>query len=216
MNDAPAQGNALPRRKSVMRRVVIAVVALAGLAAAGTFLIGHTRAVDDEQVAKDADRAFVANLDKGDQKAVGGMLDRRFTWTNTEGLSRNRRDTIKDFAALATPNKGDSDVQTHFYGRVLTVRGVHNDARFLRVFVKRRHGWKAFLLLETPIPATGAPASIEQAQGTGDCDNPCRTVPYTPKSQMDKDILTAWQNTKTLEWKPDAAQWARFIADEFM
>jgi hypothetical protein len=198
-----------------MRRVVIALLALAVLVA-GTLFISRTRAVDDEQAAKDADRTFTANLDKGDQKAVGGMLDRRFTWTNTEGLPRNRRDTIKDFAALAAASKGDSDVQTHFYGRVLTVRGAHNDARFLRVFVKRRHGWKAFLLLETPMPAGGAPASVEQAAGAGDCDNPCRSVPYTPKSQMDKDILAAWQNTKMLEWKPDAAQWATFIADEFM
>ena len=198
-----------------MRRVVIALLALAVLVA-GTLFISRTRAVDDEQAAKDADRTFTANLDKGDQKAVGGMLDRRFTWTNTEGLPRNRRDTIKDFAALAAASKGDSDVQTHFYGRVLTVRGAHNDARFLRVFVKRRHGWKAFLLLETPMPAGGAPASVEQAAGSGDCDNPCRSVPYTPKSQMDKDILAAWQNTKMLEWKPDAAQWATFIADEFM
>src|SRR4051812_31544754 len=102
-----------------MRRVVIALLALAVLVA-GTLFISRTRAVDDEQAAKDADRAFIANLDKGDQKAIGGTLDRRFTWTNTEGLSRNRRDTIKDFAALAAASKGDSDVQTHFYGRVLT------------------------------------------------------------------------------------------------
>ena len=182
-----------------MRRAVIALVALAGLAAAGIFLVGHTRAVDDEQAAKDAERAFTTNLDKGDQKAVGGMLDRRFTWTNTEGTSRNRRDTLKDFAALVAANKGDSDVQTNFYGRVLTVRGVHNDARFLRVFVKRRHGWKAFLLLDTPMPAAGAPASVEQAAGAGDCDNPCRTVPYVPKTQMDKDILAAWQSTQMQE-----------------
>jgi hypothetical protein len=33
---------------------------------------------------------------------------------------------------------------------------------------------------------------------------------------MDKDIVAAWQKTKMLEWKPDTAQWARFIADEFM
>jgi hypothetical protein len=199
-----------------MRRLAIAAVALAGLAA-GTLLIGRTGAVDDEQAAKQADRAFVANLDKGDPKAIGGTLDRRFSWTNTDGLTRNRRDTLKDLAALASANKGgDSDVQTNFYGKVLTVRGAHNDARFLRVFVKRRHGWKAFLLLETPIAAVGAPASVEQAAGTGDCDNPCRSVPYTPKSQMDKDILAAWQKTKMLEWKPDAEQWATFIADEFM
>src|SRR5262249_16048821 len=62
----------------------------------------------------------------------------------------------------------------------------------------------------------GAPASLERAAGAGDCDNPCRSVPYTPKTPMDKDILAAWQKTKLLEWKPDAEQWASFIADEFM
>jgi hypothetical protein len=198
-----------------MRRLVIAGLALAALAA-GTLVIGRTAPADDEQAAKEADRTFVANLGKGDQKAVGGTLDRRFAWTDVEGLTRNRRDAIKDFSALAAANQGDSDVQTHFYGRMFTVRGSHNNARFLRVFVKRRHGWKAFALMETPSAASGAPASVEQAAGAGDCDNPCRTVPYVPKTPMDKDILAAWQKTKMLEWKPDAAQWASFIADEFM
>ena len=71
------------------------------------------------------------------------------------------------------------------------------------------------MVLETPAAGNGAPASVEQAAGAGDCDNPCRTVPYLPKTQMEQDILAAWQKTKMLEWKPDAAQWASFIADEF-
>jgi hypothetical protein len=198
-----------------MRRLLIAVIAIAVLAA-GSLVIGRTAPVDDEQAATEADRAFIANLGKGNEGAVAAMLDRRFTFTDREGKTLSRRETLKDFSALAAANQADSDVQTHFYGRMFTVRGAHNDARFLRVFVKRRHGWKAFLLLETPIAAGGRPASVEQAAGAGDCDNPCRTVPYTPKTQMDKDILAAWQKTKMLEWKPDAAQWASFIADEFM
>jgi hypothetical protein len=199
-----------------MRRIVIAAVALAS-AAAGTLVIERSRAIDDQQVAKEAERTFAANLAKGDQKAVSGALDRRFTWTDADGLTRNRRDTLKDVAALAAAAKGDdSDVQTNFYGRMLTVRGTHGDARFLRIFVKRRHGWKALVVFETPVSPADAPASVEQAAGAGDCDNPCRSVPYTPKTTMDKDILAAWQKTKLLEWKPDAAQWANFIADEFM
>jgi hypothetical protein len=198
-----------------MRRFVIAAVALV-LLAAGTFIIGRAVPADDQQAAKEADRVFIANLGKGDQKAIGSMLDRRFAWTDTDGKTRNRRETLKDFSALTAANQGDTDVQSHFYGRLFTVRGTHDNARFLRVFVKRRHGWKAFLVLETPIAPSGAPASVEQAVGAGDCDNPCRTVPYTPKSAMDKDILAAWQKTKMLEWQPDAEQWASFIADEFM
>lgn len=198
-----------------MRRFVIAAAAVAILAG-GTFIIGRAVPADNEQAAKEADRAFMANLAKGDQKAIGSVLDRRFAWSDTEGKTRNRREALKDFSALAAANQGDTDVQAHFYGRLFTVRGTHDNARFLRVFVKRRHGWKAFMVLETPIAASGAPASVEQAAGAGDCDNPCRTVPYVPKSEMDKAILTAWQKTKMLEWKPDAAQWANFIGDEFM
>src|SRR5215831_18355484 len=199
-----------------MRRIVIAAVALASVAA-GTLIIERSRAIDDQQVAKEAERTFLANLAKGDAKAISGALDRRFTWTDSDGLTRNRRDTLKEIAALAAAAKGDdSDVQANFYGRLLTVRGTHGDARFLRIFVKRRHGWKALMVLETPVAPAGAPASVEQAAGAGDCDNPCRSVPYTPKTAMDKDILAAWQKTKLLEWKPDAAQWANFIADEFM
>src|SRR5207248_3715425 len=142
---------------------------------------------------------------------------RRFTWTNSEGLAHNRRATLEDFTAFAAASTGDRDVELHFYGRMLTMRGSHDNARFVRVFVKRRHGWKAFLALETPIVGgDGTPASVERAAGPGDCDNPCRSVPYTPKSQMDKDILAAWQKTKMLEWKPDAEQWATFVADEFV
>jgi hypothetical protein len=198
-----------------MRRFVIAALALAGLAA-GSLVLGRAAPVDSEQAAKEADRAFMANLGKGDQKAIGGMLDRRFAWIDSEGRTRGRRDTLKDLATLAAANAGDSDVQSRFYGRMFTVRGSHDNSRFLRVFVKRHHGWKAIVLIETPVAPGGAPASVERFAGTGDCENPCRTVPYVPKTQMDKDILAAWQQTKMLEWKPDAAQWAGFIADEFM
>jgi len=196
-----------------MRRFVIAALAIVVLAA-GTLVIARTAPVNDEQAAKAAHRAFVTNLAKGDQKALGAVLDRRFTWTDADGRALTRRETLKELPALAAANAGDSDLQTHFYGRMLTVRAARDHARVLRVFVKRRHGWKAFALMETPTAGGGAPASVEQAAGAGDCDNPCRTVPYTPKTQMDNDILAAWQKTKMLEWKPDAAQWARFIADE--
>src|SRR5262249_42382059 len=163
-----------------------------------------------------AHRAFLANLAKGDRKAVGAALDRRFTWTDAEGKTLSRREALKAFPTLAAANQADGDVQTHFYGRVLSVRGSHDNVRFLRVFVKGGRGWRALGLRGRPAAEGQGPASVEQAAGAGDCDNPCRTVPYTPRTPLEKDILAAWQRTKMLEWQPDAAQWANFIADEFM
>jgi hypothetical protein len=198
-----------------MRRFVIAGLALAGLAA-GTLVLGRAGPVDGEGAAKAADKAFLASLGKRDRKAIKAMLDRHFIWIDSEGRTHGRRDTLNALASLAAADAGDSDGESRFYGRMFTVRGSRDDARFLRVFAKRHHGWKAVALIETPLAAPDVPASVEGSTGAGDCDNPCRTVPYVPKRQMDRDILAAWQKTKTLEWKPDAGQWASFIADEFM
>jgi hypothetical protein len=200
--------------RRAVRGLAIAAVAVAAVAA-GTFVIGHSAPVDGEQAATAAHRAFLAGLAKGDPKAVGAALDRRFTWTDVAGRTLARRETLEQLSALAAAHQGDRDVQARFYGRLLRVSGRRDDARFLRVFVKRRHGWKAIAVLETPIAAGAGPAAVEPS-AAGDCDNPCRSVPYTPKTAMEKDILAAWQRSKLLEWQPDAAQWASFIADECM
>ncbi|MGA7485526.1 MAG: nuclear transport factor 2 family protein [Xanthobacteraceae bacterium] len=199
-----------------MRGFVIAAVAVAALAA-GTLVIGRTAPVDAEQAANKAYRAFLADLAKGDQKAVGAALDRRFTWTDRQGRTLKRREMLEQFAAFAAADQRDGDVQTRFYGRVLSVRGSHDNARFVRIFVKRRHGWRAFALLQTPMAASRGPAAEQTAvAAAGDCDNPCRSVPYAPRTPVEKDVLAAWQRTKMLEWQPDAAQWARLVGDEFV
>jgi hypothetical protein len=124
---------------------------------------------------------------------------------------------MKTIGLLAPPGQDETDVKTNFYGPIATVLGTRKDARFVRVWVKRLLGWRLLVVMETPIPReASARASVEAAAGEGDCDNPCRTVPFRPKTDVDRAILAAWQKTKTLEWKPNADEWARYIADEFM
>jgi len=201
-----------------MRRLIIAALALAAIAGLGAGSLARHKVapVNEQQAAKQADRDFLAMLARGDAKSLGGLVDRRFAFVDREGRTYPRRDWLKEAPRFAAAIEPDTEVETYFYGRMLTIRGAHKDARFLRVLVKRRQGWKTVLVMETPLASGQEQASVERAAGAGDCDNPCRTVPYVPKRQMDKDILAAWQKTKLLEWKPDAAQWANFIADEFM
>ena len=184
-----------------MRRIVIAAVAL-GVIAAGSLVLSRAAPIDNEKAAKEADRAFVANLGKADQKAVAGLLDRRFTWIDSNGRTRSRRETLKAFPSFAASAARDSNVETRFYGHMLAVRGNHDDSPFLRIFVKRHHGWKAVVLAQAP-QAKGegeAAAPPESSANAGTCDNPCRAVPYAPKRQMDKEILAAWQAGKVREW----------------
>src|SRR5262249_58279268 len=128
-------------------------------------------------------------------------------WRKSEGVK-----SIADFPAAAK-----SDVKIIFYGPIATVPGQRGNARFVRIWVKRTLGWRLFLLLDTPIPSQPpTQASVEAGAGQGDCDNPCRALPYSPRSDTDNAIVAAWQQTKLLELNPNAEEVARYIADEFL
>ncbi len=201
--------------KAFVTRALIAGIVCGGFLATGP--IGRATAVaDTEQAALQADHALLSALGKADKSAAGKLLDADFVWTDTDGKSRKKMEVLGDLPAYAADNQGDEIVQTHFYGQVETVLGVNRDARFLRIWVKRPAGWREFVELETPISSGTAPASVEAASGKGDCENPCRTVPYKPTTAMDKAILADWQKTKVEEWHPDAVDWPMHIADEFL
>jgi hypothetical protein len=173
-------------------------------------------AADDRAAAERADRAWLAALTKGDSAAAGALLDAAATWTDGDGATRSRAQILGDLGKLKPPAGAPADLQEHFYGRLYSVRGAHDKTRFLRVWVKRGSAWKMFVAIDTPVAPRTGQASVEAAAGEGDCDNPCRTVPYTPKTEMDRAILATWQATKYIEWKPHAASWERYIGDEFM
>jgi hypothetical protein len=198
-----------------MGRIAMRILLL-GCALAMMSLGLRASAADDQAAVAQADRTLMAALAKGDKPAVAALFDAGFSWTDADGATRDKTATLDALPATGA----ESDVQTHFYGRVFTVRGAQNDAhgklRFLRIWVQRDDRWQAFVLLETPVAPRAGPASVEAAAGQGDCDNPCVTVPYAPKTAMDKAILAAWQQTEMIEWKPDADAWARYIADESM
>ena len=46
--------------------------------------------------------------------------------------------------------------------------------------------------------------------------NPCAFVPYQPKSQAERDIITAFQTLERAVTRNDAAEWVKHVADEFV
>ncbi len=171
---------------------------------------------DAEKGALETDQSLLSHLATADKAATGKLLDADFVWTDKEGKSLKKQDVLEHLPLYAADNQGDENVQTHSYGRVETVLGTHHNERFLRIWVMRPAGWREFLELDTPISTRTGPASVEAAAGKGDCENPCRTVPYKPKTAMDKAILADWQKTKMEEWHPDAKDWPMHIANEFL
>ncbi len=200
-------------KKFLIRVLILGVVCGGSLCA---WPIRRAVADEGEQAALQASRSLQDALAKADKAAVGKLLDANFVWTDVDGKSLKKSEVLDNISAFAADNQDDTKVLTHFYGEVETIIGEHHNARFMRIWVKRPAGWQEFVELDTPITTAPARASIEAAAGQGDCDNPCRTLPYTPKTAMDKAILASWQKTKVVEWHPDADEWEKHIADEFI
>lgn len=192
-----------------------------GILCAGTIAALASRpvaAAEDEKAVLQADHALMEALGKADKTTVGALLDENFEWTDTDGKTQTKAEALQEVAALAKDNEGDTDVKTHYYGELDIIFGFHHNARFARIWVKRPAGWRAFIFLDTPIPKPAPAAAPPPASGgvAGDCENPCRTLPYTPKTAADKAVLAEWQKTKLDEWHPDAADWETHVADEFL
>jgi hypothetical protein len=56
------------------------------------------------------------------------------------------------------------------------------------------------------------------ARGTGvtDCQNPCKTLPFTPKNESEREIIKSWQELEVGVTTHNAEAWAPHIADEFV
>jgi hypothetical protein len=48
-----------------------------------------------------------------------------------------------------------------------------------------------------------------------ECENPCKTLPYAPKNDAERQIIASWQELETAVTHHDAQGWAPHIADEF-
>jgi hypothetical protein len=97
----------------------------------------------------------MAAVAKGDKQTAAALLGADFTWTDADGVTRDKTASLDKFAGPGD----ETDLQAHFYGRVFAVRGARNKLHFLRIWVKRDDRWQAFVLLETPVAPRSGPAS---------------------------------------------------------
>jgi hypothetical protein len=107
----------------------------------------------------------------------------------------------------ATPPK------THLYGTIGTVETTRDRVYVLQVWVKRPAGWRALVYQEVqalPAPPTGGGASA-----SADCDNPCKRVPFQPKTATEREVIQSYQAVERAVTAHDAADWGSRIADEF-
>jgi Domain of unknown function (DUF4440) len=173
--------------------------------------VGQQGQKDFEQRALAADRAFGDAAAKSDTAALDKLLDVRFTWTDANGNTLTRQEVLRQ---TPKPAITDETAQTtaHSYGSLESIQVHSGKDHALHVWVNRSMGWRLLLyqevhlLDEPPAPSPGTRAA---------CENPCKTMPYQPKTQNERDVLGAFQLLQTYTVAHDAKNWGMYVADEF-
>jgi hypothetical protein len=166
---------------------------------------------DFEQRALAADRAFVEAASKSDTTALDKLLDARFTWTDASGKTLTRKEVLEQAPKPAITDAGTQST-AHSYGSVESIQ-IHSDKdHALHIWVNRSAGWRLLLYQEVrlldapPAPAPGTRAA---------CENPCKTLPFEPKTQNERDVIAGFMSLQTYTVAHDAKNWGMYVADEF-
>jgi Domain of unknown function (DUF4440) len=177
-------------------------------------------APDDEQALLQVDReafgsgTLTSTLD-------GNFFDPNFTWTDSSGNTRNKTEIMEDFRSgkglpmeAGNGNGGGkiiiSSTTASANGQVGLVQTNSGNLYILRIWVKRGAGWQLLIYQAVSI---GAPPS--SAAGTGECENPCNTVPFQPQNEDEREVIAAYQAVERAVTAHNSAAWAAHIADEF-
>jgi len=159
-------------------RVLAAGVALGVMLAAQTGR--HVIAAADDPSLLQIDNEFVQAAAKDDKAAIGKLLDTDFTWTDADGKTRARADVLKSLPTPALGNETGAQLKPRTYGQVSAVMSSRDRVHVLRIWVKRPAGWRLIVYHEV---ALGQQASAAAGSGVNDCQNPCKTVPFKPKTE---------------------------------
>lgn len=179
----------------------------------GLLLGGSTgaKAAAADESALQADHQFVRAANKGDSGILGKLLDGEFTWTDTEGRTLTRAQTL---SAMPTPALGDeagATTKRQSHGQVEAIMVGREKTYVLRIWAKRGAAWGLLLVHEVALGRPGGAGDSEQHE----CENPCKSIPYKAKNESEQSLLTSWEELETAVAARDSFAWAPHIASEF-
>jgi hypothetical protein len=159
-----------------------------------------------------ADREFVQAAAKGDSASVAKLLEAGFTWTDAEGKTFSRAEVLPALPKPALGDEAGAHQVRQTRSQVEAIMADRDKVHVLRLWVKRGSRWRLLVYHEV---ALGRQEASAHGSSVTDCENPCKTIPFSPKNEAEQAIITSWQALETGVTNHDAAAWAPHIADEF-
>ena len=187
-------------------------LAVAALSTAILLTAARPAAAADDPSLLAADQNFAQAVAKPDAAALGKLLDSDFVWIDANGRVEKRAQVLGSVPKSGLSEAGGADVR-HDYGQVETVEANSGKMHVLRVWVKRPAGWRALVYQE--VQSLDAPPKTTPS-ASQDCQNPCKSVGYTPKTETERAIITAYEGLETSAMTHNAADWDAHTGEEFI
>lgn len=198
----------------VLRKKVLAAAALS--AAMILFMLGpgaRPAAAADDPAVLAADRDFVQAAAKSDAAALGKLLDTDFVWIDASGKKANRAQVLGSVPKLIINRQAPENRHDYDYGQVGVVETDSARLHVMRVWVKRPAGWRALVYQE--VQSLDGPPKMTPSSSK-ECENPCKSVPYTPKTKTQRAVIEAYRGLETSAMTHDAADWDAHTGEEFV
>jgi len=129
----------------------------------------------------------------------------KHTWRRSEGcstqISLGRTETERREPGLMSSvpayarswQRNGAQLKPRTYGQVGAVMSGRDRVHVLRIWVKRPAGWRLIVYHEV---ALGQQAATAPGFSVNDCQNPCKTVPFKPKTRRNRPYAS-WQALET-------------------
>jgi len=180
-----------------MRYLNTNVRAAAALMCAAIFSLAgaapRAAAADDPAVLA-ADWDFAQAAAKSDSAALGKLLDNDFVWIDMNGKVSDLTRVLGSVPKISAAAGGAPKVRWHNYGQVEVMQTDSGRMHVLRVWVKRPKGWRALVYQE--VQSLAAPPRTTPS-ASKECENPCKSVGYTPKNDTERAVITADEGLET-------------------
>ena len=165
-------------------------------------------------MAAQADTTWMNALQAGNAQGAGTALDVDVEWTDANGRTRERADTLAALPALAGEFRGETERKAFHYGHLHVVTSERTGGRLMRVWALRSDGWRLFAAISTALTTGATPFAAAGSPAAADCENPCRTMPFEPVTDTTKEIARIFQQLKVDEWHPNPDNWAPYVLDD--
>ena len=177
-----------------------------------TLSIESVAASDRDQLLG-ADGTFLEAVNKADKRALGNLLDPEFIWTDADGRTETREQTLENLPKLRISDGNKAEVKNYTYGEVGVIEENQGRVHLLRVWVKRPAGWRQ--IVSQTVTSLDTPPSFAPGAGK-DCENPCKTVPFKPRNETEHQVIAAYEGLESAAMAHDSARFSVYVADEFV